>query len=91
MEGVVWRKFKGQTPKNGSTIIIEDHEGNRAIGTWNSYNGFSNLCCFPIGKLVKWSTVQSLNIGGILGDDIFLLENGNSISPHELYDYSEVK
>lgn len=63
METIQWYYFKLEQPEPGDAIIVEDHEGNQAVGAW--VDEFVNTYNFPMGKLIKWSPitlyVHSLN------------------------------
>ena len=88
-EGIHWAKFRGRTPKCNGCIIAEDHEGNRAPGTWDYKTGFVNLFDIPMGPLVRWTYArivqyhsESENVCTIFYD------NGKEVDIKELYDLS---
>jgi hypothetical protein len=88
MSYVIWRRFRSCIPKNGSTIIIEDHEGNMSIGEWIHCNEFKSLVPFPIGKPMKWSYIVLVECP--LEDPPIraFYENGEEIDLDSLYDFT---
>lgn len=44
-----------EKPDDDTAIIVEDHEGNQAVGVW--LGEFTNIYHFPIGRLIRWSPI----------------------------------
>lgn len=57
METIQWHYFRVDTPGEDVAILVEDHEGNQAVGGWVD-DHFINVFGFPMGHLKKWSPIN---------------------------------
>ena len=83
---ITWHQFKGDTPKKGSHVIVEDHEGNRSVGKWN--DGFTNAYSIPLGNLIRWAKIRIFTNES--GHIVISHENGEEINIKDLYDFGDL-
>ena len=83
---VHWHRFKERLPKNGSAVIVEDHEGNQSTGIWHTVHGFESIDHIPIGLILKWSPIEVVIYSTIERECRIFYENGKEVDMESLYE-----
>ena len=85
METAQWYYFKHEKPEIDMAVIVEDHEGNQAVGAWVN-NAFSNIFDFPMGFLKRWSPITLYVHSKNYYECAAYFQNGVPIPLTSLYD-----
>lgn len=86
---ITWHEFKDYTPEPYFNIIVQDHEGNFAIGNYMKEGDlFVQNLTVPLGKLIMWAHV--IFKLSKYGDVQCVHENGEEIKFSDIYDFEDL-
>jgi hypothetical protein len=83
---ILWHSFKHRLPRNGTTIIVEDHEENHSVGVWHTSVGYESIDNYPIGIILKWSPITIVMYSDIQRTCKMFYQDQTEIDVDALYD-----